>query len=111
MRRRTRRFALRLAARPERRPPTAAAPPAAADAGVFIERLFKTVKKTLWLQSIQLSLFSLPVSAVCMLAFDYRAAVENSLLVGFTPRGKRGLRPAPPAPHARPSVPRLLRRA
>lgn len=54
-------------------------------AGVYIERLFKTVKKTLWLQSVQLSIFSLPVSAGCMLAFDHQAARERTLLVGFRP--------------------------
>ena len=54
-------------------------------AGVFIERLFKTVKKTLWLQSVQLSVFSLHVSALCMLVYDYRAWRENTLFVGFRP--------------------------
>ena len=54
-------------------------------AGVFIERLFKTVKKTLWLQSVQLSVFSLPVSALCMLVYDYRAWRESTLFVGFQP--------------------------
>ena len=54
-------------------------------AGVYIERLFKTVKKTLWLQSVQLSIFSLPISAGCMLAFDHEAARARTLLVGFRP--------------------------
>ena len=36
--------------------------------GVFLERLFKTIKLTLWLQSIQLSLFALPISLLTMLA-------------------------------------------
>ena len=34
-----------------------------ADSGVFLEKLFKTVKLTLWLQSIQLSVFALPVGS------------------------------------------------
>ena len=52
-------------------------------AGVFLERLFKTVKQTLWLQSAQLSLFSMPVSAVCMMVYDNAAVAERNLFVGF----------------------------
>jgi UDP-sugar transporter A1/2/3 len=52
-------------------------------AGVFLEKLFKTVKLTLWLQSIQLSVFALPVSCVCMLIHDAPHVLDGSLLVGF----------------------------
>ena len=52
-------------------------------AGVFLEKLFKTVKLTLWLQSIQLSLFALPVSCLCMLMYDAPHVLDGSLLVGF----------------------------
>lgn len=52
-------------------------------AGVFTEKLFKTIKLTLWLQSVQLSLFSMPVSCLCMLAYDYTALANGQLLVGF----------------------------
>ena len=52
-------------------------------AGVFLEKLFKTVKLTLWLQSVQLSVFALPVSCVCMLIHDAPHVLDGSLLVGF----------------------------
>ncbi len=52
-------------------------------AGVFLEKLFKTVKLTLWLQSVQLSVFALPISAACMLMYDAPHVVDGSLLVGF----------------------------
>ena len=37
----------------------------------------------LWLQSIQLSLFALPVAAVCMAWADYDALVHGGWLIGF----------------------------
>jgi UDP-sugar transporter A1/2/3 len=51
--------------------------------GVFLERLFKTVKLTLWLQSIQLSVFALPVAFLTMCAYDHRALRNGRLMVGF----------------------------
>jgi len=48
-----------------------------------LERLFKTVKLTLWLQSIQLSVFALPVAALTMGVYDYRAVIDGTLMVGF----------------------------
>eukprot|EP00967_Tisochrysis_lutea_P060509 scaffold77405_cov32-Tisochrysis_lutea.AAC.1 len=51
--------------------------------GVFLERLFKTVRLTLWLQSIQLSIFALPVAAMTMCVYDYRALLDGGLMVGF----------------------------
>lgn len=51
--------------------------------GVFLERLFKTVKLTLWLQSIQLSVFALPVAFLTMCAYDHRALRHGRLMVGF----------------------------
>ena len=53
------------------------------DAGVFLEKLFKTIQLTLWLQSIQLSLFALPISIACMVVYDARAPVQAELFVGF----------------------------
>ena len=53
------------------------------DAGVFLEKLFKTIQLTLWLQSIQLSLFALPISIACMVVYDARALVQAELFVGF----------------------------
>ena len=52
-------------------------------AGVFLEKLFKTVQLSLWLQSIQLSFFALPISCVTALAYDWAAIVHGDLLVGF----------------------------
>ena len=47
-------------------------------------QLFKTVKLTLWLQSIQLSVFALPVSCLCMLVYDAPTIFDHSsLLIGF----------------------------
>ena len=51
--------------------------------GVFLERLFKTIKLTLWLQSIQLSLFALPVAGLTMLLYDRDDVVGGRLFVGF----------------------------
>ena len=51
--------------------------------GVYLEKLFKTVHLPLWLQSIQLSLFALPVAAVCMAWADYDALVGGGWLIGF----------------------------
>jgi len=53
--------------------------------GVYLEKLFKTVKLTLWLQSIQLSIFALPVAAICVCVYDTAEMREGSLLVGFGP--------------------------
>ena len=52
-------------------------------AGVFLEKLFKTVQLTIWLQSIQLSLFALPISFSCMVCYDTRPVVMGTLFVGF----------------------------
>jgi hypothetical protein len=52
-------------------------------AGVFLEKLFKTVQLTLWLQSIQLSVFALPVSCLTMLIYDSKALADGTLFVGF----------------------------
>ena len=51
--------------------------------GVFLERLFKTIKLTLWLQSIQLSLFALPVAGLTMLLYDRDDVVGGRIFVGF----------------------------
>ena len=54
-----------------------------ADAGVFLEKLFKTVQLTLWLQSVQLSFFALPISILCMVAYDAPSLFSGNLFVGF----------------------------
>ena len=51
--------------------------------GVFLEKLFKTVPLPLWLQSLQLSAFALPISAACMLAHDAQSLRAGELLSGF----------------------------
>ena len=53
-------------------------------AGVYLEKLFKTVQLTLWLQSIQLSLFALPVAAATMALYDHTALLApEGMWVGF----------------------------
>ena len=52
-------------------------------AGVFLERLFKTVKLTLWLQSVQLSVFALPISCACTLVYDAPSIMQGTIFVGF----------------------------
>ena len=52
-------------------------------AGVFLEKLFKTVQLTLWLQSIQLSFIALPISIVCMFAYDWKQIVQGDMMIGF----------------------------
>ena len=52
-------------------------------AGVFLEKLFKTLQLTLWLQSIQLSLFATPISLGTMLAYDRAEVWAGRMLVGF----------------------------
>jgi len=52
-------------------------------AGVFLERLFKTIKLSLWMQSLQLSLFALPIAASCVAVYDFPAMRAGELMVGF----------------------------
>ena len=52
-------------------------------AGVYLERLFKTIKLSLWMQSMQLSLFALPVAGACMGVYDFNALCTGGLLIGF----------------------------
>lgn len=51
--------------------------------GVFLEKLFKSLPLTLWLQSIQLSLFALPTAWVTMVVYDYSHLRRGNLMVGF----------------------------
>ena len=71
---------------PRRSQPTLVSAPLplrSADAGVYLEKLFKAVQLPLWLQSIQLSIFALPISCLCMLVYDWRAMLAGHLLIGF----------------------------
>lgn len=52
-------------------------------AGVFLEKLFKTIHLTLWLQSVQLSLFALPIAGGCVLAYDSDSVLQGQLLRGL----------------------------
>ena len=38
---------------------------------------------SLWVQSMQLSLFALPVSGLCMALYDYPSLAGGELLIGF----------------------------
>eukprot|EP00316_Scyphosphaera_apsteinii_P015812 CAMPEP_0119303044 /NCGR_PEP_ID=MMETSP1333-20130426/4539_1 /TAXON_ID=418940 /ORGANISM="Scyphosphaera apsteinii, Strain RCC1455" /LENGTH=391 /DNA_ID=CAMNT_0007305605 /DNA_START=228 /DNA_END=1403 /DNA_ORIENTATION=+ len=51
--------------------------------GVYLEKLFKTLKLTIWLQSVQLSIFALPVAGFCMLLYDRDTIQRGEMLSGF----------------------------
>lgn len=52
-------------------------------AGVFLERMLKGTKTTLWVRNIQLCLFSVPLQLVAIAQQDYAAVSQRGLLGGF----------------------------
>mmetsp|Transcript_703 Transcript_703/g.1948 ORF Transcript_703/g.1948 Transcript_703/m.1948 type:complete len:372 (+) Transcript_703:113-1228(+) len=53
-------------------------------AGVFLEKMLKGTKTSLWVRNIQLCLFSVPLQVVAIVQQDYGRVQERGLLAGFS---------------------------
>jgi len=53
-------------------------------AGVFLEKMLKGARASLWVRNIQLCLFSVPLQILAIVQKDYAAVAERGLLHGFT---------------------------
>ncbi|KAJ1635887.1 nucleotide-sugar transporter-domain-containing protein [Pavlovales sp. CCMP2436] len=53
-------------------------------AGVFLERMLKGTKTTLWVRNIQLCMFSVPLQLLAIVHQDFAAVSERGLLGGFS---------------------------
>jgi len=53
-------------------------------AGVFLEKMLKGTRTTLWMRNIQLCLFSVPLQLLAIVQQDYAAVSSRGLLHGFS---------------------------